>query len=233
MIVKEALKAALDHYTAGKLQHSRYLCIEILKLGGDNFDALFLLGVINYEEQDYDSAIECYQKMLTMNSLSAEVHYNLANAFRKKGLFVEAVAHYLEALRLDPVLFEACHNLGIIMVQERRMDEAIAYFRKVITLNPDFYNAYYYLGILLQGKGQLEDSINCFRKSERKNIRFIKIRSALRHSKIFLSMQSKNSCDELIKNLERPILARKKFHGARDCPVIRICRVAYQDTESQ
>lgn len=55
-----------------------------------------------YEEKDFESAIRMYKAVLDQGVESAEVHFNIGNAYFKAGDLGRAVVSYLRAARLDP-----------------------------------------------------------------------------------------------------------------------------------
>ncbi len=63
-----------------------------------------------YAEGEYAQAVELYQATL-QNGASAEVYYNLGNAYFKLGELAQSILAYERALRLDPGFKDAAHNL--------------------------------------------------------------------------------------------------------------------------
>ncbi len=55
-----------------------------------------------YIDGEYDQAIETYQEILNGNMESAEVYYNLGNAYFKTGEFTQAILNYERAKLLAP-----------------------------------------------------------------------------------------------------------------------------------
>lgn len=56
----------------------------------------------HYTNQEYEKAIATYQKILDNNQESAEVYYNLGNAYYKNGQVTEAIISYERAKLLAP-----------------------------------------------------------------------------------------------------------------------------------
>lgn len=69
---------------------------------GQEWREEFTQGNEFYEEKDYESAVRMYRAVLDQGVESAEVHFNLGNAYFKSGDLGRAVASYLRAQRLDP-----------------------------------------------------------------------------------------------------------------------------------
>ncbi len=69
---------------------------------GQEWREEFAQGNKFYEDRDYESAIRMYRAVLDQGVESAEVHFNLGNAYFKAGDLGRAVLSYLRAQRLDP-----------------------------------------------------------------------------------------------------------------------------------
>ena len=64
-----------------------------------------------YEDKDYPSAVRMYESVLTQGYESAELYFNLGNAYFKQGKLGEAILNYMRAKRLDPSDEDIRHNL--------------------------------------------------------------------------------------------------------------------------
>jgi len=64
------------------------------------------------------------------------VHYNLGNAYARKGELDKAISEYERALILKPHYAEAYNNLGSVYTIKGRLDEAIAEIEQALALNP-------------------------------------------------------------------------------------------------
>ena len=64
-----------------------------------------------FEQRDYESAIRLYESIIADGAESADVYYNLGNAYFKSGDLGHAVLNYLRARRLDPSDEDINHNL--------------------------------------------------------------------------------------------------------------------------
>ena len=62
----------------------------------------FRQGNNAYENKQYDSAIASYSHVLSTGLESANLYFNLGNAYFKKGNLGHAIVNYLKAARLDP-----------------------------------------------------------------------------------------------------------------------------------
>lgn len=72
--------------------------------------SLFAQANAQYAEGNYVQAAEQYQQVLAEEP-SAEVYYNLGNAYFKQGELAQSILAYERALRLKPSMKDAKHNL--------------------------------------------------------------------------------------------------------------------------
>lgn len=71
---------------------------------------LFVNANTQYSEGNYAEAISIYQQQI-LEQPSAEVYYNLGNAYFKQGELSQAILAYERALRIKPSYKDAQHNL--------------------------------------------------------------------------------------------------------------------------
>ncbi|MDR1556194.1 MAG: tetratricopeptide repeat protein [Tannerellaceae bacterium] len=74
-----------------------------------------------YTQEDYTKAIELYREILTTYGESAEVYYNLGNAYYKAGKIAPAVLYYERALLIDPGDADIRFNLE--MARQKTVDK--------------------------------------------------------------------------------------------------------------
>lgn len=64
-----------------------------------------------YDKGDYERATQLYSGLIEDGVNSAELHYNLGNAYFKSGKIGMAIGHYRKAIRLNPSLTQSEENL--------------------------------------------------------------------------------------------------------------------------
>lgn len=74
-----------------------------------------------YTKENYNKAIELYENILKSNGESAEIFYNLGNAYYKAGKIAPAILNYERALVLDPSDADARFNLQ--MARQKSIDK--------------------------------------------------------------------------------------------------------------
>jgi predicted O-linked N-acetylglucosamine transferase (SPINDLY family) len=165
MNINEAIQSALKNYQAGNIQQAENLLKEILEAQSNNINAINLLGVLYYQQKDYDSAIKYTKKLINLNPSNAQAYYILGHSMQEKGEIDEAITHYQRSLQLNPNFADAHYNLGTIFQDKKRNDEAISCYQKALQLNPNDVDAYYNLGCVLQEKEEFDEAIACYQKA--------------------------------------------------------------------
>lgn len=70
-----------------------------------------------YQNQNYETAIDCYQTIVSHGMEGAVLYYNLGNAYFKNKQTAEALLWYERALRLDPSNEDIKHNIAYANLQ--------------------------------------------------------------------------------------------------------------------
>lgn len=84
-----------------------------------------------------DEAIAWYKKAIEKDAHYAEAHHNLANAYRKKGLFDEATEEYKEAIKANPTVVQVYRDLGKVYEEKGLFKEAIRAYFGALRLKPN------------------------------------------------------------------------------------------------
>ena len=67
-----------------------------------------------YNGEDYRHAIDLYHQSIAEDGVSADIYYNLGNAYYRNDNTGKAILNYERALRLDPSHADACTNLSYV-----------------------------------------------------------------------------------------------------------------------
>jgi len=89
---------------------------------------------------------------------SSQAHYNLGLAQIRQGKFVEAEAHYNEAIRLDPGYAEPRNNLGVVCLRQGKLVEAAAHYNEAIRLDPGYAGPHNNLGVVRFHQGKFAEA---------------------------------------------------------------------------
>ena len=165
MNIDKASQSALNFFQEGNIQEAESIYHEILKAQPNNFEGLYYLGLINYQVENYDLAIQYIKEALQINPNNTEAYYNLGNALREGGYFDEAIICYQKTLRLKPNFEAAYINLGDVFQWRGLTGEAISCYQKAFQLSFDIIEAYFNFGNLCQENGLFDEAIINYQKA--------------------------------------------------------------------
>ncbi|MCL4478123.1 MAG: tetratricopeptide repeat protein [Deltaproteobacteria bacterium] len=94
------------------------------------------LGDLYTEIDNYDSAIEEYQKALKLQPVYVDIKTKLALALRTKGLIAQAIKELEEVQMINADYIPAKVNLGILYYLMGRYDDAIVELEDVLRREP-------------------------------------------------------------------------------------------------
>jgi tetratricopeptide (TPR) repeat protein len=134
-------RQAYSSFQQGDLARAEKLCAGILEHRPDDFDALHLLGVLNFRRHRMVEALRFLTQALRINSGSAEAMSNLGLALHAMERFEEAIAWYRTALEIVPDHPEILYNLGNACLELGRIDQALANFDAVLAKSPGHVGA--------------------------------------------------------------------------------------------
>lgn len=83
------------------------VCLNVQAVGQFNLDK----ADEAYTAGSYDTALEIYNSALDKGYESADLYYNVANCYFRKGELAASILNYERALKLDPSHDDAKHNL--------------------------------------------------------------------------------------------------------------------------
>jgi tetratricopeptide (TPR) repeat protein len=131
----------------------------------NHFDALHLLGVIAYQNRDYERAVQLISKAISINPKVASPYYNRGNALKELGRLEEALVSYDEAIALEPNFAEAYSNRGSALKELGRFEEALVSCDRAIALNPSFAECHYNRGNALKELKRFEEALASYNKA--------------------------------------------------------------------
>ncbi len=95
------------------------------------------LGVINYEERDFQESYSNFHKALELDSERCLTCFNLANACEELGKFGEAFDNYERAITLNPCYSFAHFNLALLHQKVGNSIKALQCAERYHQLEPD------------------------------------------------------------------------------------------------
>jgi protein O-GlcNAc transferase len=160
-----ALKLAIEHHRAGRLDEAEAIYRRILAAEPRHPDALHLLGLIAHQQGDRARAADLIGQAVALRPAAAAFHTNLGVVYRELGRNAAALVCYRRALQLRPDVAETHNNVGVVLQDQEDLAAAVACFRRALELKPDYAEAANNLGAALQEQGDLDAAVTCFQQA--------------------------------------------------------------------
>lgn len=128
-------------------------------------EELISQGMAKYENGNYSSAIEYYNKAIEYYPDNAEAHYQKGRAYTEMSDFTSAIDEYTRTVQLNPGHFKAFINRGYIYNERKEYDRAISDYKKGIELDPNSSFGYYNLGVAYFSSGNKDKAAESFRQA--------------------------------------------------------------------
>jgi tetratricopeptide (TPR) repeat protein len=135
------LTQAYKAFQSGQLDIAQGLAAKVLSIQSNNFDALYLSGVIHGIKGQHDIAAKQLKKAVALKPQHPFAHFNLAKALMEQGRDRDAIDHLKKSLRLEPNNSDAELNLGLCLLKLTDYSESLKHFDRVLKLNPQSIEA--------------------------------------------------------------------------------------------
>jgi tetratricopeptide (TPR) repeat protein len=118
-----------------------------------------------YNLERYHEAIECFDKVLSIQSNDIKAINAKALSFAALGLYEVAIKYYDKSLEISPKHKDTWNNKARALIKLERYSEAVGCFDEVIEIDPSYADAWYDKGKLLYELGEdEEEAVKCFDK---------------------------------------------------------------------
>jgi predicted O-linked N-acetylglucosamine transferase (SPINDLY family) len=138
----DARNRAIVLHQAGRIADAQAVCREILEHAPRHFDALHLLGVMEYQSGRYEDAHRLLEQALLVEPRSAAALSNHGVVLNELRRYQAALSRYDRAIALKPDNAEAYSNRAMTLTELERFAEAVASCDKAIALRPDYPEAH-------------------------------------------------------------------------------------------
>lgn len=120
-------------------------------------------GINLAEQQEYESALACFESALHIDDKYVDALYNMGNCLTSLQRFKEALSYYDRVLSLDTAHIQTLLNKGVIYYRLEDYDKAIYFYDKVIEIDPQYYQAWHNKVFALKKLGKDREATECFR----------------------------------------------------------------------
>ena len=162
--IDQAIAAAVQLQGQEKIEAAREMWRYIARVteGVDRqlqAQAWFSVGYLHSEEDNWEAAIDAYDKALELKPDMLEAYNNRGNAKSRLSQHDSALADYNEAIRLRPNYAMAYNNRGNAKDDLGQHDEALADLNEAIRLRPDMAETYNNRGVVKRNLGQPDEAL--------------------------------------------------------------------------
>lgn len=159
----ENLRQAAELYRQGDTVGAEGICRHTLEQDPAEPNALRLLGVIAYQQNDLNKAYEYLAKALSVTKDFPRAHFDFGTVLFKLGRFEEAVGHLERASQFFPNSPELHALLGDVHHKLCNFDEAAEYYRRALAEKPELPAPRSNLLLLEQRRNQIATAAAAFR----------------------------------------------------------------------
>ena len=184
--VTKSIEVAVGYHQSGSLDLAENLYRSILQNEPENTFVLHSLGLLAYQRQQYDQALELTSKAIEIDPDNPKFHNTIGVIYKSLNKPEQAVRSYHRATTLKPDYAQAYNNLAVALEACGKSMQAIESCKKALELRPDYAEAYYTMGYLLQMQEQFEQATECYEKAVELNPDYIE---AHNHLGVVLSEQ--------------------------------------------
>jgi tetratricopeptide (TPR) repeat protein len=108
----------------------------VLSISPAHVDALINLGMLSYEQGDFENAASCFLRAVTIDNANAVAHFNLGSVLDELAQLELARQHLRIAVRLEPQYADAHYNLAFVCDKLGSNLEARQHWQHYIRLDP-------------------------------------------------------------------------------------------------
>jgi predicted O-linked N-acetylglucosamine transferase (SPINDLY family) len=130
------LMNAVRLHQAGDLVGAERLYGAVLRASPKHAQALYLLGYVHFQREQYTEAEQLIGQSLQVNPRSPDAWYNRGCALQRLQRHGEAVSCFDRAVALKPDYDEAWTNRGVALLALRRHMDALDSFNRALALKP-------------------------------------------------------------------------------------------------
>jgi tetratricopeptide (TPR) repeat protein len=138
-------------------------------------EAIYSLGVVKMRENDFDAAIEYFNKALavnkdhekTQNALKSVAGnmFNEGNNYYRRRDYNNAADYYKKVVAIDGSFYQAHYQLGVVETRLKNNRGAVNAYANAVEAKPDFYQGWYGLGIAKRSGGNDQGALVAFQKA--------------------------------------------------------------------
>jgi tetratricopeptide (TPR) repeat protein len=185
-----------------------------------NIDSIVKEGDEHFLKDEYDKAIECYDKAIEADPYVIDAWHKKGNALYNKENYDEAIECYDRASLINPNHFDSWYKKGLTYKKKNNHDQAIKCYDRAIQIRANSSTAWYEKGISLSYFKRYEDAIKCYDNAIELNPKHVE--AWYRKGYAFYEMQQDDEalrCYNRAKEID-PDLRNEWYGGGSEPPVL-------------
>lgn len=152
------LQMAYQSYQRGSFSQALNVCEGLLQENPEDAEAWHLSGIIYYQQNLIDDAIEALQEAIKIAPTTA-FHNNLGTFLEAAGRQDEALQHFNQAIALQPDFAKAHNNIGNVYQRQGEILKAKSSYQEALRLDSNLPVTHSNLGHIFKDLGELEEAI--------------------------------------------------------------------------
>lgn len=128
-------------------------------------ETLVLIGGAFYDHNQYEKAIEVFQKVLEYDPSNFDALNNLGVSYDQIDDEENALFYFNKLLELNPNSARILSSIGAVYQKLDDLKTCISYYDKALAVDPEFVSAIYNKGVALHESGYYEESTHYFTKT--------------------------------------------------------------------
>ncbi|MEN0066722.1 MAG: tetratricopeptide repeat protein [Myxococcota bacterium] len=136
-----------------------------LRIDPNDIDALSQLSYFQYLAQEYDDAVDTYNKIIEQIPESSMGYNNKALVYKRRGDYQKEEALYRIALSLEPMDAIAMNNLAVNLSHQGRFEEALAIMEQLEQIDPGDAYADLHRSKIYAEMGEEDQALTFLRKA--------------------------------------------------------------------
>ena len=131
------IEEAIAHHRASRLDEAKALCQAVLKRQAKQGDALHLLGIIAFQQNDPEAGLASIDAAIDCETNNAAFHNSRGLVLSKLDREAEAIAAFERVIAIAPRFALGFNRLGHLLAKRGERDNARALYREALALQPD------------------------------------------------------------------------------------------------
>ncbi|KOR36466.1 cytochrome c biogenesis factor [Planktothricoides sp. SR001] len=133
---------------------------------------LFSLGSSNFQQQNYQGAIQYLQEGLKIKPDLPIARFELGNTYYKLNKLPQAIAEYEKAMAVDETFWPALNNIGLIEYEQGKKQAALNRWQSVVVIDPNAAEPQLAIAVAFYIQGNIEEAYAIAEKALRLDARY-------------------------------------------------------------